>query len=62
MAVQLYHGVDLAEAADRLGISRHTARACLNAVLRKTETHRQAELIRRLTIIAELGVVQRRGD
>jgi DNA-binding CsgD family transcriptional regulator len=62
LAIQLYDGNDLAQAADRLGISRHTARACLNAVLRKTETHRQAELIRRLTSVAELGASERKPD
>jgi DNA-binding CsgD family transcriptional regulator len=55
LAARLYHGEDLAQAAAALRISRHTARAHLNAILEKTETGRQAELIRRLAIVAELA-------
>jgi DNA-binding CsgD family transcriptional regulator len=58
LAMQLYQGEDLAAAAAALGISRHTARAHLNAVLRKTDCRRQGELIRRLVTIAELTAVR----
>lgn len=41
----LAEGVDLAEAAERLGITVNTARAHLKALFAKTETRRQGELI-----------------
>jgi DNA-binding CsgD family transcriptional regulator len=59
LAMQLYQGEDLAAAAVALGISRHTARAQLNAVLRKTDCRRQSELIRRLGMIADLMAKRR---
>jgi DNA-binding CsgD family transcriptional regulator len=55
LAVRLYQGDDLVAAATTLGISRHTARTHLNAVLDKTESGRQAELMRRLVILADLA-------
>jgi DNA-binding CsgD family transcriptional regulator len=55
LALQLYRGEELAAAATSLGISPHTARAHLNAILAKTETSRQAELMRRLVTVAELS-------
>jgi DNA-binding CsgD family transcriptional regulator len=42
----LVRGVGLPTAADELGISRHTAKAQLGAIFRKTETNSQARLIR----------------
>jgi DNA-binding CsgD family transcriptional regulator len=42
----LLHGSGLPEAADRLGISRHTAHSQLSAIFRKTGTRRQSELVR----------------
>lgn len=42
-------GLSLAEAAERSQISRETARSHLKAVLRKTGTHRQSELMALLT-------------
>lgn len=54
VASELHHGLDLGAIADVLGISRHTARVHLNAILAKTGTHRQATLIQRLASVAEL--------
>lgn len=54
LALRLYAGDDLGQAAGSLGISRHTARTHLNAVLRKTGSPRQVELIRHLAALAEL--------
>jgi DNA-binding CsgD family transcriptional regulator len=39
-------GQSLAQASDRLGISRHTARSHLKSVLDKTGTRRQSDLVR----------------
>jgi len=44
-AVQLAAGRDLAEAAERLGITRETARSHLKSIFSKTDTNRQSELI-----------------
>lgn len=44
-AVQLAGGLDLAEVAERLAITRETARSHLKAVFAKTDTNRQSELI-----------------
>jgi DNA-binding CsgD family transcriptional regulator len=55
LAVRLYQGDDLVAAAATLGISRHTARKHLNAVLDKTDSGRQTELMRRLVILADLA-------
>lgn len=43
---QLLRGRDLGEASAALGISQETARVQLKAVMRKTDTRRQADLIR----------------
>jgi DNA-binding CsgD family transcriptional regulator len=54
LALLLYAGEDLAAAAMTLGISPHTVRAHLNAILSKTESGRQAELMQRLATVGEL--------
>ncbi len=46
---QLTRGLSLSEAADETRISRETARSHLKAILRKTGTHRQSELMGLLT-------------
>lgn len=43
---RLLQGRDVSEASAEMGISPETARVQLKAVMHKTETHRQAELIR----------------
>jgi DNA-binding CsgD family transcriptional regulator/tetratricopeptide (TPR) repeat protein len=48
LAVLLATGVRVDAAAAQLGISVHTARTQLKRTLRKTETHRQADLVRLL--------------
>lgn len=48
VAALLNHGLNLAEIAELLEISRHTARVHLNAILTKTGTHRQPMLMQRL--------------
>lgn len=48
LAEQLAAGEDLKTAANRLGIGYGTVRAQLAAIFRKTETRRQAELVRLL--------------
>jgi DNA-binding CsgD family transcriptional regulator/PAS domain-containing protein len=45
LAALVATGVAPGDAADRLGISRETARNQLKAVFAKTETHRQSELV-----------------
>jgi len=45
LAAELVRGSDLHAAAERLGVSVHTARTLLRFVFRKTETHRQSELV-----------------
>jgi DNA-binding CsgD family transcriptional regulator len=45
LVAQLTEGRELADAAERLGISVHTARSQLKSVFVKTDTHRQAELV-----------------
>jgi DNA-binding CsgD family transcriptional regulator/PAS domain-containing protein len=45
LALQLSSGQPLSEAADRLCISKETARAQLKSVFAKTGTHRQSELV-----------------
>ena len=42
----LADGNSLEQAAEALGISRHTARNQLKSIFQKTETHRQGELVR----------------
>ena len=41
----LVRGLSLKDAANELGVTRHTARDRLSAVFRKTEAHRQSELV-----------------
>jgi DNA-binding CsgD family transcriptional regulator len=45
LANLLMRGTELREAAERLGVSLHTARTFLRYVFRKTETRRQSELV-----------------
>jgi len=54
LAVRLAEGEDLRAAASRLGIGYGTARARLAEIFRKTNTHRQGELIRLLLTAAGL--------
>ena len=42
----LAEGVTLVEAGDRLGVGRETVRKRLKTIFAKTNTHRQAELVR----------------
>jgi DNA-binding CsgD family transcriptional regulator len=46
LAAAIVDGAGLASAAERLGVSRATARSHLAAVFLKTETRRQAQLTR----------------
>lgn len=48
LAVELANGYHLEAISERFGISKHTARAQLKAVFMKTETRRQAELVKLL--------------
>jgi DNA-binding CsgD family transcriptional regulator len=48
-------GLGLFEAAEQLGVSRNTARTHMKRIYAKTGTHRQAELVRRLTYFASSG-------
>lgn len=48
LAALLAQGLSLYDAADRLGVTRHTARSVLKLVMSKTQTHRQAELVQLL--------------
>ena len=45
LAALLLEGVDLREAAERLGVGLWTVRAHLQQIFEKTGTHRQAELV-----------------
>jgi DNA-binding CsgD family transcriptional regulator/PAS domain-containing protein len=54
LALRLHQGNDLGATATALGISPHTARTHLKSILRKTDTHRQAELLHCLNGIADL--------
>jgi len=57
LALLLGEGLSVKEAAVRMGIAEPTARAHLHAVFRKTDTTRQAELIRLLLTVAHAGGV-----
>lgn len=56
LAAALAEGVSLQEAAQRLGITHATARSYLKVLFRKTDTHRQGQLVARL--LADLGRLQ----
>jgi DNA-binding CsgD family transcriptional regulator len=51
---EILEGRGLDDAAERLGISRATARTRLKTIFLKTDTHRQADLVR--LVLAELTV------
>ncbi|OXH87835.1 LuxR family transcriptional regulator, partial [Burkholderia multivorans] len=57
LAALLSGGLDLGEAAARLGIGIGTARGYLKQILAKTGTHRQAELVS-LVVRAALPVMR----
>ncbi|HWG59212.1 MAG TPA: helix-turn-helix transcriptional regulator, partial [Candidatus Acidoferrales bacterium] len=46
LADLLLQGSDLREAAEKLGVSMNTVRTHLRLIFEKTDTHRQAELVR----------------
>jgi DNA-binding CsgD family transcriptional regulator len=48
-------GLGLFEAAERLGVSRNTARTHMKRIYAKTGTRRQAELMRSLTYLTSSG-------
>jgi DNA-binding CsgD family transcriptional regulator len=50
LAAELVRGLDVAAAAERLGITRTTARNQLRSILSKTGAHRQGELLRLLML------------
>ena len=52
LAVAILEGLTLADYAKRKEVSRYTVRNQLSSVMRKTGTHRQADLVRLLTRIA----------
>lgn len=56
LAVLLAHGLTLAEAAERVGVSIHTVRNQLRAVFDKLGLNRQSELVRALTQLAQLAM------
>jgi DNA-binding CsgD family transcriptional regulator len=49
LALHLLQGHDLREAGDLMGVSFTTARTYLSQLFQKTDTHRQAELVRLLS-------------
>jgi DNA-binding CsgD family transcriptional regulator len=53
LAILLARGMDLAEAAEALGIAKGTARSYLKQVLAKTYTHRQAEMV---SVVLRVGM------
>jgi DNA-binding CsgD family transcriptional regulator len=56
LVLSLVNGASLTETADRLGITRNTARTHLQRALLKTDTNRQGELIR-LVLSGPAGLV-----
>lgn len=48
LAVHLASGASLIEAAEQFGVAHNTVRAQLRAIFDKTDTHRQADLVRLL--------------
>jgi DNA-binding CsgD family transcriptional regulator len=56
LVAELLEGLSIAESAARLGIAENTARVQLRSVFAKTDTHRQADLMRLvLTSLAIIG-------
>lgn len=56
LAMRLAQGLSLAEAAESLAVSQHTARAQLKSIFAKTGVSRQAELVRLIVkSVANLG-------
>jgi DNA-binding CsgD family transcriptional regulator len=56
LAVHLASGVSLTEAAERFGVTHNTVRAQLRSIFDKTDTHRQADLVRLLHSSGRLRV------
>jgi DNA-binding CsgD family transcriptional regulator len=52
LAARLAAGDSPAAVAEALGLSKHTIRVQLKALMDKTDTHRQAELVRLLMLAA----------
>ena len=52
VALRVMHGADLREIADQLSVSLPTVRTHLQHVFDKTNTHRQAELVRLLLVLS----------
>ncbi len=59
LAIALYEGMTLREASARHGISVNTARVQLSRIFAKTETHRQADLMR---LMAARGAIEAAGS
>jgi DNA-binding CsgD family transcriptional regulator len=57
-AVEILRGDGIQAAADRLSISRGTARTHLSRIFDKTGTRRQAELVRALISTSKMGVLK----
>jgi DNA-binding CsgD family transcriptional regulator len=55
LAVEMANGRDLDEISEHFGISKHTVRAQLKAVFQKTDTRRQAELVKLLLTLPLAG-------
>ena len=51
VALRVVHGADLREISDQLSVSLPTVRTHLQHVFDKTDTHRQAELVRLLLVL-----------
>ena len=56
LAVHLGSGASLTEAAEAFGVTHNTVRAQLRAIFDKTDTHRQADLVRLLQSIGNLRI------
>jgi len=55
LVTELLDGASIVEASTNLGISENTARAQLRSVFTKTETHRQADLVR--LVLTSLAII-----
>lgn len=55
LAVELANGRDLVEISEHFGISKHTVRTQLKAIFQKTDTRRQAELVKLLLTLPLAG-------